>query len=123
MPFVARLLVRIRDGLLSLPERHRPQSLVGGDQVHEVGRAGAGQADDDDRPFDLHVVDLGVARKEVVDAQPGGRITHAIVEEDQSTQVRPVVVRVHLVEPRRRVAPSSRPAPNRRAPRSLRRRS
>ena len=43
-------LARVGHRLLALPERHRAQALVGGDQVHEVRGARARQADHDDRP-------------------------------------------------------------------------
>ena len=72
-------LVRVGHRLLALPERHGAQPLVGRDQVDQVRGAGAGQADHDDRPRDLDVVDLGVLLQQLADAQPVDRVADDVV--------------------------------------------
>ncbi len=56
-----RSLTVERERFLALPERQRTKPCVGGQEVDEMRRAGAGQADDDQRTLDLHIVDLGIA--------------------------------------------------------------
>ena len=65
-----RLLGRREHRLEALPVGERPQAGVGGHQVVEVRGPGAREPADDDRPGDLDVEDLGMARHEVLDAQP-----------------------------------------------------
>ncbi len=65
---------------LPLPERHRAQAAIRRDQVHQMGRSGTREAQNDDRLADLLVVNLGVALKEVVDPQSIDGVAHAIVE-------------------------------------------
>jgi hypothetical protein len=90
---------RGRHGLLPLPQRHRAKSTVGGDQIDEVGRAGAWETHDDDRLPDLDLVDLRVLVQELVDPKPVRRVANAIVEVVQAAQGGALGVGVHLGEP------------------------
>ena len=47
-----------------------------------MGRARPGQPDDDDRPLDRHLVDLGVAPQEVRDPQAVGGVADGVAEQD-----------------------------------------
>jgi len=50
----------VRKGFLTLPVRQRAPTSVGGYQVHQMRCARAGKTDDDERTFDLDLVDLRV---------------------------------------------------------------
>ena len=52
------LLPRVGHRLVGLPQRHRTEPGVRGQQVHQVGRARTGQPDDDHRLLDRDVQDL-----------------------------------------------------------------
>ena len=101
----ARWLARIGHGLLPLPERHRAQPLVRGDQVHEVRGARARQAHHDDRPADLDLVDLGVALQQVADAEPVRRRAQRVVPDREAAEARALGVLVHLFELEREAFP------------------
>src|SRR5206468_11479917 len=87
------------EGLVALPQRHRAEALVGGYEVHEMGRARTGEADDDDRRLQLDIVDLRMALQQVVDEQPVGRVANAVVEQDQAAEPGALVVVADLVQP------------------------
>ena len=67
-------------------ERRRWSAAI---RLTRWSRTGAGEADDD-RAFDLHVVDLGVALQQVVDPQPRRRVPHAV----SKRIIRPSAVRL-----------------------------
>jgi hypothetical protein len=69
-PVAPRPVPEHRRGLADLPPRHRPEAGVGGQQVHQVGRARAGEAHHDDRRLQLDGERLGVAAHEVLEPQP-----------------------------------------------------
>jgi hypothetical protein len=96
---VARPLAGDRDGLEALPIGHGAQATVGGDQVDEVGRARAGQADDDDRLPDLLVEDLRVAPDHVLDAQACHQVAHDVAASAEPAHRRGVVVLAQGGEP------------------------
>ena len=59
-----------RGRLDHLPPGHRAEPGVGGQQVDQVRGARPGQPDHDDRWLERHVVGLGMAGHEVLEAQP-----------------------------------------------------
>src|SRR6202047_4581927 len=63
-------LRRQRKRLEALPVRHGPEGGSGGEQVVQMGGAGAGQARDDNGWQQLDPVDLGMSRQQVGEQQP-----------------------------------------------------
>ena len=88
----------------ALPVRERPQPGVGRDEVHEVRRARAGQADHDDRRRQLDGEDLGPAAHEVLDEEARGeQAQRALVDREPAERSEPGVGfdrGDHRVEPR-----------------------
>ena len=86
-PVHIRAIAMERERFLALPVRQRPEPGVGREQVDEVGRTGAGEADDDQRTLDLHGVDLGVTPDQVSQQQTAGEEAQHAAPQDQAPQV------------------------------------
>ena len=82
----ARLDLRVGNGLLSLPQRHRTQALVGGEKIHQMRRARTRQPDHDDGPYDLLGVDLGVALEQIVRQEAVRGIANAVVIDGKAAE-------------------------------------
>ena len=77
----------------ALPVGQGAEGRAGGQQVVQVGGAGAGQAGDDDRRFQLDLVDLGMAGQQVGEQQPVlEQLQQLGVEVDDAGVVQPVDV-------------------------------
>ncbi len=94
----SRRLAGVRHRLVRLPQRQRPESRVGGQEIDQVGGAGSWQADDDQRRLDPDVQDLRVVPEEVTDPEPVGRGANRITEHQHAAESRALDVRVHFVE-------------------------
>ena len=65
----AARLTRQRHRLIGFPKRQGAQARIGRHQVQQVRRAGARQADDDNRFFDLDSMDFRMSLEGIVDQQ------------------------------------------------------
>jgi hypothetical protein len=75
---------RWEHGLERFPVRQRPDRRIGGDEVVQVCRAGAGQADDHDRRGDRDLEDRGIPLDQVLDEEtaPKQAQHHRVVAHD-----------------------------------------
>ncbi len=124
MPSGSGTVAEHRGGLRNLPPRHRAEPRVGCEQVHQMGGAGAREADDDDRRLELDLERLRVPAHEVL--EPAGaprRSPTQPLPDDEPTEAGEAVVRLDRRDLRGQPVEAacrrrSRPGPSRPAPRS-----